>query len=259
MSTFGSVKTNLHTLHFRSNNELVGAWQAMLSQRSYAQSEIAILYAEGAQPTTPPPTRKRTMSRPDFPAGPATTQPPDLIRVRNEVARRLKQVARAILHQLANPQGPPGPVEPRWVQLFSPSLNLMRKSFSPVAGQGFVVAGTYAEEVRIRDNSVDDAIEAIHVGFSHRDTYHRNQPDQGHARPDHRATASASRCRPTSSASVTESSSVTRTASPSRAITSWSTASPIVAASRRCGCSATTASWCAWSATTASRRRRRCA
>lgn len=52
--------------------------------------------------------------------------------------------------------------------LFTAWVNLARSQLVTSAGQGIVIGGTRAREVRILDNTITGIVDAIHVGVSHR-------------------------------------------------------------------------------------------
>jgi hypothetical protein len=148
--SFGEVTLGKHVLHFRTVPSLKQVWISLLQGKGFISSEINSLRNLAGNP--PPKS--------------------ELLRARSEVQRRVRQAARQILVRLADPTNTTvgRTVEQANVDKFGPWFNAVRAAYQSVASQGIVVAGKSASDVRVLNNTVYNALEAIHLGFSHSDS-----------------------------------------------------------------------------------------
>jgi hypothetical protein len=130
-------------LHFATDTALAKHWASALAPLA-------------TQPATAP----------RLTAAPGTTAIRPTSKDRQAVARRID----AIFKQVFAPTSV-GPLEPAALAVFVKALAKLRKRISAAAGQGIVVAGAVARDVRISGNTITDAMDGIHVGLSTRNLH----------------------------------------------------------------------------------------
>lgn len=89
-----------------------------------------------------------------------TTLPPQRVTSSTDLIRHVRQLADGILR---------GQGVVRNVGLFKPWFDSLAASDRAVAAEGIVVGGRVAGEVRIRDNTIEDVVQGIRIGLSHRE------------------------------------------------------------------------------------------
>jgi hypothetical protein len=145
-------------------------WRTALTT-GVGQQRLAFL-AKVPVETVKPRSKDRTAGAP-----PTEPQRSKELRLAGDKARhRISRFAHAILMQVFDATRT-SPLKPGDLAPFKKWAFGVLATLAPAAGQGIVVAGQYAGDVRVLNNTISGFMDGIHVGLSHHDPKSDNSPD----------------------------------------------------------------------------------
>jgi hypothetical protein len=159
-----ALKSSTDTLAATRHAETLPTAAPELAVKRAEAATTALPLPAAAVPTATPPVSGQAKI-----AGPTTTAKGtkrDVAHAALKVKTRLEKMTYAILNAVSNPNAPPIKLSSEKLAPFSAWIGGLQAAFSPCASAGIVIAGANGGDLRVTDNTISDALDGIHLGFS---------------------------------------------------------------------------------------------